>query len=627
MKSQPISKKLKDLSAAYAGKYLRVDPEYQRGIQWTKAQKQGLIDSLLKGYQIPIFYIHRDEKPNPYTGTAETTAWIVDGQQRLAAIHEYLQNEFSMPDTQKAKAGATISASTWAGKKFQELEPAMRDYLLNHDLQVVEMIADKNEVRELFIRLQAGTPLTAQEKRDAWPGDFTIFVIRHAGKPSHKDSHPHPYFEQFKKSGKKISIADEYHYVDGRADIRKFFAGLAMTVMQRESNGIDFVDVKGNAINDFYIKNFEIPNGDPGAQRVITLLDMIAALPKFGDFKTGAPMTFQMASHFALLVDTLDQGNYTNDWKQDIVSAFLDFKAQVAEARHRYRESKETLPHYEKFAQLLSGSGSDTAEIIRQRHNFMLSELYQKIKIIPKDEKRAFDSLEREIIYGRDRGRCQNPRCTREERRVVFHDAEIHHIVEHCAGGETIFKNGILLCPECHAQRDEMRKLAPVFQKYIERIYSGKIVYDPETIAGPDSDSEQIQITIKWGELDVDRPEQIICGNNDVATVVEFLRLLLEEFKEPMRNQLIKIPVVRYPLSSNPDEDFINQSKGEPYSCKQIPGTNLYFCGQSNREEKLKRLKDFLSRLELPDGSPLPENAINISIKRKAAMLADILGS
>lgn len=51
-----------------------------------------------------------------------------------------------------------------------------------------------NEVRDLFIRLQAGTPLTAQEKRDAWPGDFTLFVIRHAGKPKHPASNPKPFF-------------------------------------------------------------------------------------------------------------------------------------------------------------------------------------------------------------------------------------------------------------------------------------------------------------------------------------------------------------------------------------------------------------------------------------------------
>jgi hypothetical protein len=42
---------------------------------------------------------------------------------------------------------------------------------------------DPNEARDLFVRLQAGLPLTSQEKRDSWPGQFTDFVLRLAGKP------------------------------------------------------------------------------------------------------------------------------------------------------------------------------------------------------------------------------------------------------------------------------------------------------------------------------------------------------------------------------------------------------------------------------------------------------------
>jgi len=161
-------------------KELRVNPEFQRGIKWSLAQKQGLIDSLLRGYQIPIFYVHLESRTNNYTGGVESTAWIVDGQQRLAAIVAYRQNEFSLPDPQKATPGTVVPFDSanlppWAGKKFEELAPDNKEHLLGRELLVVEMMAEQNEVRDLFIRLQAGTPLTAQEKRDAWPGDFTNF--------------------------------------------------------------------------------------------------------------------------------------------------------------------------------------------------------------------------------------------------------------------------------------------------------------------------------------------------------------------------------------------------------------------------------------------------------------------
>ena len=79
MKSTLKTQSLQNLSSAYQARELRVNPEYQRGIQWGLSQRQGLIDSLLRGYQIPIFYIHLETRTNNYTQATESTAWIVDG--------------------------------------------------------------------------------------------------------------------------------------------------------------------------------------------------------------------------------------------------------------------------------------------------------------------------------------------------------------------------------------------------------------------------------------------------------------------------------------------------------------------------------------------------------------------
>lgn len=119
--------------------------------------------------------------------------------------------------------------------------------LLGRELQVVYMRKEApNEVRDLFIRLQAGTPLMAQEKRDAWPADFATFVIRQAGKPNRPDSSPKPLFKLVTRGkSKMLNVDDGEHYVDGPADTRKFFAGLAMTIMVSERSGVDFVDLKG----------------------------------------------------------------------------------------------------------------------------------------------------------------------------------------------------------------------------------------------------------------------------------------------------------------------------------------------------------------------------------------------
>ena len=328
MKTELKTRTLQRLADARLANELRPKPEYQRGTVWKLPQKQGLIDSLLRGYQIPLFYVHLEERANNYTGEVEKTAWIVDGQQRLDAIIGYRQNEFGLPDPARAKAGSVIppSATTpppWTGKKFEDLTVDEKERLLGRELLVIEMTADHpNEVRDLFIRLQAGTPLTAQEKRDAWPGDFTNFVIRHAGKPGHSLSNPKPFFTIFPRS-RGISVDDGVHYVDGLAETRKFFAGLAMTLMLRERAEIDFVDLKGTTINDFYMDNLILKDEDPAALRVVRILDLVAQLPGFERLREGRPLSFQWAFYLAMLMDSLNEGKFTSAWARDLLTPFL----------------------------------------------------------------------------------------------------------------------------------------------------------------------------------------------------------------------------------------------------------------------------------------------------------------
>ena len=638
MRTELKTRSLQSLADAYAGHELRVKPEYQRGTVWKLPQKQGLIDSLLRGYQIPLFYVHLEARSNHYTGEVEKTAWLVDGQQRLAAIVGYRQNEFTLPDRKKAKPGTVLPPVTtelpsWTGKKFEELAPAERERLLGIELLVIEMTADHpNEVRDLFIRLQAGTPLTAQEKRDAWPGDFTNFVIKHAGKPGHSLSNPKRFFNLFPRS-RGLSVDDGVHYVDGLAETRKFFAGLAMTIMLRQRAEVDFVDLKGATINDFYLENLVLEEGEPGALRVVRVLDLVAQLPQFESLREGRPMSFQWAFHLALLVDSLNEGKYAAVWREDVVGAFLAFKQEVATAQLHYRETHESRPHHERFGRLLSGSGSDTADVIRVRHSFLLGEVYSKIRLTPLDPHRLFDPLEKEVIWNRDRGVCQNPRCQRPERRVAFREGTVHHVIEHTVGGNTILQNGVLICPECHADRSAMQRLASHFQEYLRRIYTsptqqsldgivldsrGGAITEPDRNAGengPAATAGGLRVVIDWGAMDVDRETQTISGGAASDLIVKLLVELIGAFGKPMEQQLTELPVVRYPLSRNPATAFLNGATGRPFGSLQVPGTDLYFCPLSSTPEKVTRLTTLFSRLVLPDGRGFPEGSVLCSLE------------
>jgi uncharacterized protein with ParB-like and HNH nuclease domain len=58
-------------------------PDWQRTKVWDKAQKQHLIDTILRGWHLPKFYFRK---------IADDHFEVVDGQQRLNAIFEFCGN-------------------------------------------------------------------------------------------------------------------------------------------------------------------------------------------------------------------------------------------------------------------------------------------------------------------------------------------------------------------------------------------------------------------------------------------------------------------------------------------------------------------------------------------------------
>ena len=78
-------------------------PDYQRGLVWTLKQKQDLIMSILNGNPIGDFIFKKESligSNGKRVGVA--VAWtIIDGQQRLNAIKEFMGNKFKLKDGKK----------------------------------------------------------------------------------------------------------------------------------------------------------------------------------------------------------------------------------------------------------------------------------------------------------------------------------------------------------------------------------------------------------------------------------------------------------------------------------------------------------------------------------------------
>ncbi|MBK7782273.1 MAG: DUF262 domain-containing protein [Ardenticatenia bacterium] len=121
-------------------------PPYQRGPVWSLQKRQLLMDTILRSYDIPKFYLRKLDNNSNFNHE------IADGQQRL-------------------------TAGDLSGQFFEQLPDSARDQVGLYQLSVVELSNTTDvEIRDLFLRLQEGVSLNPAEKRNAMIGNMRAFV-------------------------------------------------------------------------------------------------------------------------------------------------------------------------------------------------------------------------------------------------------------------------------------------------------------------------------------------------------------------------------------------------------------------------------------------------------------------
>lgn len=133
---------------------IELDPEFQRDDdRWDDKQKSELIESILIGIPLPVFYLFQ---------TSSGMRQVVDGRQRLHAIRQFYKG--------KLKLSKLTILSELNGKKFNELEPLLQNSFEDYQLEIYALLPPTNEDIKfnLFDRLnRGGTQLNHQEMRNA----------------------------------------------------------------------------------------------------------------------------------------------------------------------------------------------------------------------------------------------------------------------------------------------------------------------------------------------------------------------------------------------------------------------------------------------------------------------------
>jgi hypothetical protein len=136
-----------------------LQPNFQRGDIWPLPKKRKLIDTVLRGWSIPP--IHVVVSPS---GTLD----VLDGQQRLTAIRDFMRGDFGI-DGSIEPADALIQRL--AGFRYGDLPTEVRRSFDQYTLRVFRITEYKpEEPGELFYRLNQPLILTPGEQRNALYG-------------------------------------------------------------------------------------------------------------------------------------------------------------------------------------------------------------------------------------------------------------------------------------------------------------------------------------------------------------------------------------------------------------------------------------------------------------------------
>ncbi|EGQ7936429.1 DUF262 domain-containing protein [Vibrio vulnificus] len=133
-----------------------LQPDFQRGEVWSSSKKKLLIDTILRKWHIPPVHV---------VVMADGSYEVLDGQQRLTAIRDFVNNKFTIDGNIQPR---DESISELHGKRYKDLDGVVKRDFERYTLKINEINNyNPGEPSELFHRLNQTVKLTSSEARNA----------------------------------------------------------------------------------------------------------------------------------------------------------------------------------------------------------------------------------------------------------------------------------------------------------------------------------------------------------------------------------------------------------------------------------------------------------------------------
>ncbi len=389
-----------------------VNPHYQRGSVWTEKNNQLLIDSMLRGYDIPKIYLTNSSNNNyEYE--------VIDGQQRLRAIWGFYSDDYALGEESRNLLNEDLF-----GKKYSELPSNTQDKLAEYQLSIV-IIEDSNdeEIRDLFLRLQEGKTLSPPEKRNAMVGEMRDFID--ALSKTHKT----------------------FQTVIPNKDKRNLYADWLSHVVCLEIAG-GATDMKAQDLKKMYEDYKVFDKKSKHAKNIKKALTFISDAFEVQTPELGIKWGFV---DFYLLISILMKTYIIKDKEQGFASFYLGFESdrrEVEDAAELINAGDDWSNDLYKYIDAFNKSGG-LRKNIDTRNQVYTRKLFKEItNLRTRDNKRLFDENQKIVIWRRD-----NQTCKKCNGKVEFDDMHADHIKAYSKGGNTTIENGQTFCANCNLEK------------------------------------------------------------------------------------------------------------------------------------------------------------------------------
>jgi hypothetical protein len=162
VKTQHVEYDLDTLVKRIERNSIKLDPEYQRRHRWSPETSSRLIESLILNIPIPVIFLSQDVDVDEEVGESTSRYTVIDGQQRLTAIFEFMKNKLALSGLE--------TLSELNGSFYKDLPPFLIRRLEERTIKClrIDSTVDAQVKFDIFERLNTGSvKLESQELRNA----------------------------------------------------------------------------------------------------------------------------------------------------------------------------------------------------------------------------------------------------------------------------------------------------------------------------------------------------------------------------------------------------------------------------------------------------------------------------